>query len=211
MYVSQYKQDAYLDLNVFNKKEGGVFIDVGAYDGKTISNSWFFEKHRGWTGICVEPIKEQFDLLEQNRDCVCEHCAVGEKTGEAMFLHVEGYAEMLSGLVDSYCESHHQRLESELHLNGGAKNLLPIQTITITDLLEKHNISHVDFISIDTEGGELGVLKGIDFGKITIDYVLYEDNYPENGRSCRDLLRKNGYVFVTEIGGDFLYKREDLN
>ena len=38
-------------------------MDVGAHDGKTISNTYFFEKELGWKGICIEPILEIFKEL----------------------------------------------------------------------------------------------------------------------------------------------------
>lgn len=56
-YKSQYSQDKFLNENFFKNKKNGVFIDIGAHDGITMSNSFFYEKQLGWDGLCVEQIR----------------------------------------------------------------------------------------------------------------------------------------------------------
>ena len=68
-HYGQYKQDKYLDT-LFKKKSNGTFVDIGAHDGVTFSNSYFFEKERNWKGICVEPIPEIFSKLDETRNCI---------------------------------------------------------------------------------------------------------------------------------------------
>ena len=51
-YKSQFGQDKFLNENIFKNKRNGVFIDIGAHDGITYSNSYVFEKQLDWTGIC---------------------------------------------------------------------------------------------------------------------------------------------------------------
>ena len=54
--------------NILNKKLGGFFIEAGAHDGESISNSLFFELSRNWTGLLVEPNPLTFcKLLTKNR------------------------------------------------------------------------------------------------------------------------------------------------
>ncbi len=55
-YFSQSGQDWYLDQLLFKERRGGVFVDVGGYDGVTGSNTLFFEVFRGWTGLLIEPV-----------------------------------------------------------------------------------------------------------------------------------------------------------
>src|SRR6476660_9524112 len=47
-YFSQYGQDKFIDQVLFEGERNGVFLDVGAYDGVTINNSYFLEQSRGW-------------------------------------------------------------------------------------------------------------------------------------------------------------------
>ena len=44
-YYSQTRQDFIVDQLLCNKKNG-FFLDIGANDGITFSNTYFFEKHR---------------------------------------------------------------------------------------------------------------------------------------------------------------------
>jgi len=69
-YYSQYQQDKYLNEIVFKNKEKGFFLDIGAHDGASLNNTYFFEKYRKWNGICIEPIPEVFAKLDENRNCI---------------------------------------------------------------------------------------------------------------------------------------------
>lgn len=66
-FFSQYLQDQYLDTKVFKGKRGGVFVDIGANDGVSLSNSYFFEKFRSWRGLWIEPIRAIFQQLQKYR------------------------------------------------------------------------------------------------------------------------------------------------
>ncbi len=97
MYYSQvtHEQDKYLNENVFKNKKNGVFIDIGAYNGVDLSNTFFFEKELNWSGICFEPIKDAFELLCKNRKCKCINACVSDKDGEVSFLQCNKNIEML--------------------------------------------------------------------------------------------------------------------
>lgn len=45
----------------------GTFVEIGANDGLHMSNSWFFEHHLRWNGMCVEANPQVFRRLQQNR------------------------------------------------------------------------------------------------------------------------------------------------
>ena len=81
-YHSQSGQDVLLDRHFFSGREVGVFVDVGAHDGVTLSNSLFFEEKRSWSGLCVEPNPNVFQKLEQSRSAVCTNVAVASTEGQ---------------------------------------------------------------------------------------------------------------------------------
>ena len=58
----QYNQSAIVD-RYLKGKTGGFFVEAGAWDGEYLSNSLFFERERGWTGLLVEPNKGAFRKL----------------------------------------------------------------------------------------------------------------------------------------------------
>ena len=75
---------------LLHHKRGGVFVDIGANDGITISNSLYFERELGWNGIAVEPIPSVFDKLQRNRKCTVVHGCVAPRSGKGKFLEVVG-------------------------------------------------------------------------------------------------------------------------
>lgn len=208
MYYSQWKQDYILDQEIFKGKENGVFIDVGAHDGISGSNSAFFEKVRKWKGICIEPIPKIFERLEKNRNCICVNGCAYSSTGTIKFKHNTGYTEMLSGVVDDFHPNHLQRIQNEQKMYGGESEIIECNSYTLTDLCNINNIFDIDFLSIDTEGSELKVLEGVDFDIINISVIVFEDNYPQSSQKIKTFLSNKGYKLYKKTGGDLIYIRD---
>jgi hypothetical protein len=105
-FYSQVGQDRFLLENFFRGRRNGVFLDIGAYDGETLSNTLFFEESMGWTGLCVEPLPSAFAKLKARRKAVCEKHLDCRFRGEAELLEaddVHGENErMFSGLVATF-------------------------------------------------------------------------------------------------------------
>lgn len=84
--------------------EAGVFVEVGGLDGVLGSNTYYFEKSLGWTGLIVEPSPRMVAAIRKVRGCEVVHAAIADFDGHADFLEITaGYTQM-SGLVDSYPE-----------------------------------------------------------------------------------------------------------
>lgn len=197
MYYSQFNQDCILNEKFFNGKRNGRYLDVGAHEGVAASNTYFFEKELGWTGICFEPNKKCFDILVEKRPgSICLNKCAYSSSGKVKFNRIEGYAECLSGIVDNYDERHVNRINSELANMGGAQSIVEVDAVTITEVCDEYNMHHFDFMSLDVEGGEYDVLKGIDFSKVKIDVIVIENNYPDKFEHIQKLLVENGYVYV---------------
>lgn len=205
-YQSQYQQDYILNELYFKNKKSGVFVDIGAHDGKTLSNTYFYEKHLNWSGICIEPLPKVFNQLKKNRNCtLIEGCAWSENTKKT-FRCIEGYSEMLSGIVDSYPEQHVKRINEESQYHNQIINDIIVNCYNINDLLITNGLTRVDLLSIDIEGGELEVLKAIDYDKIHIDVILSENNYEDF--NLRKFLIGKGYSCTYRIGVDDVFKKQ---
>jgi len=210
MYYSQSGQDRYLNEQHFKGRRDGVFVEIGAHDGVTISNTLFFERSLGWTGLCVEPIPERFDELVKNRRCTTlRGCAFDQNT-VLDFRRVRGYSEMLSGIEAEYNPRHRDRISRERLQHGGSEDLIQVPAYKLSTLFENYGIPHVDYLSIDTEGSEVKVLAGIDFSKVTIDFISCEVNYAEDHELIRDLLGCNGYSPVHFTEGDIIFRHQRL-
>jgi len=206
-YYSQCGQDKYINEHIFKNKKKGVFVEIGAHDGISYSNSYYFEKKLGWTGICVEPHPARYIDLTTNRSCICVQACVSNVNGEADFLMVEGAPEQLSGLKDKYDPRHSARIDRELELDGGSKQVIKVDCITFNDLMEMCGINYVDFISIDTEGNEIDIIRSIDFDKYYINIILVERNFGDEGMS--KFLYKKGFDLIEKIGADCIYKNKN--
>lgn len=68
--------DHFVFENFFRARRNGVFLDVGAGDGETGSNSLFFERFLGWRGLCTEPSAARFSRLVTQRKCHCEQVRI---------------------------------------------------------------------------------------------------------------------------------------
>lgn len=67
--------------------DGGFFVDVGAHDGITNSNTYALEMYHGWSGICIEPDSAVFPLLQRNRpDAALADVAIASEEGIAKIL-----------------------------------------------------------------------------------------------------------------------------
>lgn len=213
MYNSQWEQDKWLNENIFKNKRNGFFVDIGAHDGVSISNSYFFEKELTWKGICIEPIPRVYQKLKKNRTCECIHGCIYNRTGTVKFQQLEGYTEMLSGIDEAYNDHHRQRVNKELDQHGGNRKYFDVNCFRLEDILEDRGIKHVDYISIDTEGSEMQVLEGINFDKVEIDVIEIEVNYRgEEEDKFNNYLDCKGFVLGAQLTGDNIYiSRNFLN
>lgn len=201
-YYSQYGQDKFLD-ELFNHKENGVFIEIGAYDGIRFSNTYFFEKFRNWKGICIEPIPARFAELQKNRTSININACIYSKKDVLEFTQIEGYAEMLSGISRDYHKKHKSRIKENLKFHGGKQQTIKVNAFPLNDVLKQNQIFEVDYCSIDTEGSELEMLQSFDFKTYKIKAFTIENNYADN--RLTDLMKKNGYELIKKIECDEIY------
>ena len=203
-YKSQTLQDLFLDRWVFRELEGGQFIDIGAHDGVTYSNSWFFERHRRWQGVCVEPNPSVFKRLLSNRMCTTVNCCVSDTAGTVRFQKITGYSEMLSGIVDKYEVQHAQRIRDEMQEHGGSSEVISLAARTFTDIAAEHGLSEINYVSIDTEGGEQEILRSIDFRKFFVHALSVEFQIPQR-EAMMALMREQNFEMIKAMGSDLLF------
>lgn len=203
-FFSQFGQDQFIYENFFKDKKEGFFIEIGASDPEEGSNSLFFE-NLGWKGILVEPIKEDYEKLCNKRKAIIENSAIYNQSGNFKFLLCTGYTKVLSGLWITQDSRHLQRIQSEISQFGGESDLIDVECITLSELIKKHNISEIDYLSVDTEGSEFEILEGLEDLSIFPTCISVENNY--NEQNVKELLEDFGYKLVVTLGCDDIYKR----
>lgn len=206
-YFSQSQQDKFINEVIFFRKKNGFFVDIGAYDGVFYSNTYFFEKYKNWNGVCFEPNPKVYNELKNNRICFTENCCVGPKNGEVVFWKISGYAEMLSGVKVNFDFRHISRIKKDLEEKGGElmEIKVPVRSLSTFEFLDRKVIN---YLSIDTEGGELDILKSIDFNLNRIEVISVEKNY--NDIDFTSYLSSFGYIQIKKLGGDEILILKDL-
>ena len=208
MFYSQDNQDRYLEQNVFKSYKNGVYVDVGAHDGITINNTLYFEKNHQWTGINIEPIKSVYDKLVANRpDNVNLNCAVCNQDGETEFLCNVGYTEMISGIKETFDTRHLNRLQNENRQMGSTTNVIKVNTKRLETIFDEHKLSHINYLSIDVEGAEFEVIKSINFDKVYIDCIGFENNYNDTSVPIVQYLEDMNFVVIHKSLDIFMINR----
>jgi FkbM family methyltransferase len=174
------------------------FIEVGASDGITFSNSYMLESELRWNGILVEPCRSWHRELVLNRTSKVETCAVYSESNLSLrFLDVKnssGYRE-LSGLAD---HSYGDNRGSVRNYDADEYN---VTTKTLDEVLHINKSPRfIDFLSIDTEGSEYQVLNSVDFSKYKFGSICVEHNYNHKVREkIHELMEKVGYERIFEF------------
>jgi FkbM family methyltransferase len=166
--------EKYLDFN------SGFYVELGANDGKLSSNTLYYEQARNWRGILIEPAPNLYLECRQNRssrnNVVCAACVSF------------GYKDEFVKIAYSDSMSVSLNVESDIadamaHAELGRQFLRPGQTIftfgalarTLNSILiEEKAPETIDFLSLDVEGAEIEVLKGVDHAAFKFRYMLIE-------------------------------------
>lgn len=212
----------YFSLNQLDRKlekyvdyENGYFVELGANDGVTQSNSLYFEKYRNWRGLLVEPAPQNYLKCRRNRSArasiYCAACVSFEYDKE--FVRI-AYSNLMSTPVSLESDIQDPRAHAQLgdRFLGNGETVFEFGAVARTLnslLLDAGAPGVIDFLSLDVEGAELEVLKGVDHQAFRFKYLLVE---------CRDFSRlssylaSHGYRFVEPLSSqDYLFAAEELS
>jgi FkbM family methyltransferase len=203
-FTSQYGQDVYIYQKFFREKKlNATFVDIGAYDGVTFSNTAFFEKELGWNGILIEPNPIACARAEANRTAKVLCCGVGGVDATLDFLQCEGYGAMLSCFKDFAAPDHLARIEAERLDRKFETTIMKIPVRAISDILTEHGIDRIDLLSIDVEGAEIDILKCFPFGQVSIEVCSVEVN--GDGVFLEQMMNQHALYLAAVVGTDHIY------
>jgi FkbM family methyltransferase len=160
-YYSQYGEEMILE-KIFQNKQNGLCVEVGAADGLRYSNSRFLIESLNWRAILVEPHPDFFEslysLYKDNDRVKIINAAVSETEGYAdLFL----YGRDIHAQVSTISAKQKERV---IHYHGDKFLTEPqkVKTITLSSIIDGLD---VDFLSIDCEGVDMQVLQSNDWYK----------------------------------------------
>jgi FkbM family methyltransferase len=198
-FYSQYGEDKYLH-RIFRSTIKGVAVEVGAFDGRTGSNTLFFEK-LGWLCILVEPNPHLAELNRSERKGVVFECAVGADEA-AVILTIPMGSETLSSVSSN-------AVQFDRMLKSGGLMKVEVRQRTLDSVLEESGITNIDFITIDVEGYEMEALKGFNINRWKPRIVILEDNYSGTNDEVLLYLQRLGYVRFRNTGCNDWYCAKD--
>jgi len=182
---SQLGQDI-LALIVSKFKTNGFFVEFGATDGVQLSNTYLLERHYGWSGVLAEPNSTYQINLQSNRSSQIVSKAVWGSSGHTL--------ELAQAAELSTLKPHTNEPFFLQHAKQSGVEL--VETISLEDLLLSTGCpSMIDFLSIDTEGSEVEILKEFDFSKWRFGLVVVEHNYAHE-TELDQILGQAGYIRI---------------
>jgi FkbM family methyltransferase len=177
----------------FGFKTPGVFVDIGGNRPQNAVSRQLLES--GWTGVIVEPIPWNAQELRSGGWPVVEElaltCPERAKQGTCEFHLAGGGGEHSSLLLDG------------IHPDSRHNKTITVKLGVLEELLGKHKISNINLLSIDTEGTELDILRGLNFSAHRIDLILCED-WQRTAKLHR-YLAGNGYKIILRTGFNSWY------
>ncbi len=182
--------------------ESGTFLEVGANDGYTWSNTYYLERFRGWSGVLIEGIPALYEecCRRRSRSRVYNYALVGPA-------FVDGSVTMTYSDLRSLVKGTDRAMEAEVQAAGEATYEIGVPARTLDEVLIEDGDRHIDFLSLDTEGSEAAVLRGLDLERRGPDWLLVEA--PTAGRrgAVEEVLGEHYEAVAALTPGDILYKR----
>ena len=198
-----------LDLKLARRltKRHGIFVEAGANDGVSQSNTLYFERYLNWRGLLVEPVPALAEQCRFNRpQCRVANFALvplGDAPAE-----IEMWSCGLMSFVEGSFKTE-EEASSHLRTSQDCEQPKPervrVPTRSLSALLDEYRMPRVDLLSLDVEGFEAPALRGIDFNRHVIDYILVEARY----RAEVEAVLYPHYDMLEELTPrDLLFKRK---
>lgn len=163
------KSQVYQDLFViyYSKfKKKGIFIEIGGGNGKTISNTYLHEKKYKWKGIICEPVRRLQKQIKSIRKAKLEKRPIGKFSKKNVYFYENN---------DPY--------QSSTKLSKNTIIKYTTDTVSLNDLIKHYKLKkEIDYISIDTEGNEIDIVKSFNFKKYKVKFFTIEHNFDNSKR-----------------------------
>ncbi|CAB9520364.1 expressed unknown protein [Seminavis robusta] len=178
----------------------GIYIELGAMEGITFSNTYFLNQHFDWKGVLIEASPTMAAHIPKHRTNEIAIITAGV-CHEPQTLHFINNNGSTSGFWEFASHAFRQTWWGSTNLEDFKQHqVIPVQCTPMAELLKQHahHIRHYDLLSLDVEGAELEVLQSIDFITVGFGVIVVEAdsrNIPKD-QAVRELLHAQGYRMV---------------
>lgn len=187
--------------------DNGYFIEMGAHDGVHNSNTLYFEKYKNWHGLLIEP-SPHFNYLVNNRSeknkFFNNGCSEFHSKPNTILLGNGDYSTCKEFVDKEYFDWYSKKQkDTKKNISQTSIKLKTLNSI----LIDSDAPKVIDFFSLDVEGMEMNVLKGVDFNSYNFKYLLIECVDLKKFEEVNDFLLKKNYIHIdTLTGWDYLFK-----
>lgn len=188
----------------------GFYVELGANDGISQSNTKYLEVYEGWKGVLIEPSPVLFSALMKNRsksnsfhNCACVSFGYSGSSMKLLYSNLRTIA--LDGINDIQDRVGHAQLGQRKLKVSEKMEIFNAPAKTLDRVLSEANAPNlIDFLSLDVEGAEIEVLRGLNFEIYNFKLILIETRSFE---SINVFLTSHGYQLIRQLNPlDYLYK-----
>ncbi|XP_011630794.1 uncharacterized protein LOC105422916 isoform X1 [Pogonomyrmex barbatus] len=198
---------------IFNDKKNGFFIECGAYDGETRSNTLFLERFNGWSGLLIEadPINFTKMLQKNRRSYLSPTClSVTRSPTVASFLMARNVGRLHKP------ENTTENVSTNTLDVAYTGEHIHVQCFPLTLYIAALGIKTIDYFSLDIEGNEIDVLETIPFNEVDIKTLSVEYIHNAKGRKYLiDMMEHRGYYVYSfvehpdNLANDIIFVKRD--
>jgi hypothetical protein len=202
---------------ILGRKENGVFVESGAYNGVSLSNSLFLEATRNWTGLLIEANPYLYNQIVQssNRKCdVINACLSPTSRPGVLPFRLAG---PIGGLVSQFSRDHVQRIDKEKKQNEGwmtgeegSTNDVNVPCWPLDMIVEAWGHRTIDYWSLDTEGSEASILGATDFTKVDVKVLTVEVNDKKSEDAVLEAMKDAPYRLHSKVDIDLVFVKHGV-
>ena len=204
--------------NVLPYKTDGLFIEIGANDGKTGSFTYNLGEI-GWRGMNFEPVPRIYNLCCENHknhiNVKNYNLALGENEGEVVIIDADTLSTIDKDVINIYSNTP----QFSGHFSNNAYHKVKVNTLN--NILKENNVTNIDLLVLDVEGYEVNVLNGFSIENYNPSIFIIEiaDQHPDfinnsimmnKYKMLREYFKANNYTLLVNDIVDNVYIHNDI-
>ena len=175
-------------------EQKGRFVEMGALDGVTYSNTYAYEKALGWEGVLIEANPLACTKLARRRPRAVRFCSAVSNDSKPILFESGVYPTVFAAVSEMDAD-----WRAEWHFGAGTtRQITPTKVLVpsspLGQLLRRANVTRIDLFSLDVEGSELRVLETMDWSIPVHVWMVEVLNEERLGERIRRLFEENGYI-----------------
>jgi hypothetical protein len=182
--VSEHAEE-WLVRDFFHDRRDGFFLDVGSYQYKTFSNTYYLERELGWSGIAIDA-QEEFGP---------DYVKYRPRTRFVSFFvsdHADGVESIFVPRWNRLVASSEKSFSDRYDSSGTERK---VRTTTLNNVLKEGGVTHLDFLTMDIELAEPKALAGFDIDTYRPRLICVEA-HPEIRQQLLDYFAAHRYRLI---------------